>query len=562
MNSSLAAKTKSEPANGSYQFSMKTPGDIIGQIYDFSDATNWVIDNSGVAGAGWQITDQGPSGFFSGGMGAINSTSGGDFALFDADGNTGTGYIQLANPLNFENETNVAVEFESYYRNFQGAAYFEVSNDNGTSWETFQVHSSLPSNENTTNPQVVSINISNVAANEISVLFRFRYDSADDYAWMVDDLAFVVGYDDNLVLDNVYLSAGVDALDYYQVPVDQIQGFTFGADIDNIGVNNQTNTVLNIKVNDGTSDIYDENSTGITVGAFNSDSLDVQTMFTPPGIGDYTVTYDVSSDSTDQDIASNSIVLEPIIVGGNVYARDNGIPRGSVGYFGTDPVPSRMGQYFHFVNDFTITEVQMGISGNSEAGESVYAEIRVLNPDGTSFDFVAGSDPYDLQASELGEIISVPLLGDGYEVEAGALVEVLAGHFGSPDVRFLSAQTGVGAVVYDDQDQRFAQNSLFMVRPVSGVASTEEVSSNMFGVSIYPNPVQDEMTMKYKITNTSDVQVQITDVSGKEINTISYNSVQKGENIISINTSSLKAGVYLINIKSDGGSATKRFVVQ
>lgn len=562
MNSSLVAKTKSEPAKGSYQFSMKTPGTIIGQVYDFSDPTNWVIDNSGVAGTGWEITNQGPTGFFSGGMGVINSTSGGDFALYDADGSTGTGYIELVDPLDFQNETNVAVEFESYYRNFQGSAYFEVSNDNGTTWETFEVHASLPLNESTPNPQVLNVNISNVAANEASVLFRLRYDSADDYAWMVDDVAFVVGYDDNLVLETTYLSAGSEALDYYQIPDDQVQGFTFGSEVDNLGINDQINTQLNIKVNDGASDIYDENSTPKTVDALTSDSLEVLSLFTPPGLGEYVVSYDVSSDATDQDIASNSKVLEPITVGGNVYARDNGIPQGSVGFFGADPSPSLMGQYFQFVSNFNISDVQMGISGGSEVGESVYAEIRVLNPDGTAFEFQAGSDIYDLQAGDMGEIITLPIVGGSYEVEAGAIVEVLAGHFGQGGVRFLTAQRGFGAVVYDDQNQRFAQNSLFIVRPVRSTASTDEISNNMFAVSLYPNPVQDNMTIKYKLTNVSDVQIQITDVSGKEINTLNYNGAQKGENTISVNTSSLNSGVYLVNIKSDGGSATKRFIVQ
>jgi len=272
MNSSLAAKTKSEPAQGSYQFTMKTPGTVIGQVYDFSNPSNWTIDNSGVTGTGWVITDQGPAGGFSAGMGSIESTSGGDFALFDADGNSGVGYIQLTDPLDFSTESNVAVEFESYYRNFQGSAFFEISVDNGTTWQAFEVHASLPLNESTSNPEIISVNISNVAANQGSVLFRFRYDSADDYAWMVDDLAFVIGYDDNLSLDRVHLSAGAEMLDYYQVPEDQLQGFTFGANVDNLGLLDQNNTVMNVIVNDGSNDIYDENSSSITINAFSSDT--------------------------------------------------------------------------------------------------------------------------------------------------------------------------------------------------------------------------------------------------------------------------------------------------
>jgi hypothetical protein len=561
MNSSLAAKTKSEPAQGSYQFTMKTPGTVIGQVYDFSNPSNWTIDNSGVTGTGWVITDQGPAGGFSAGMGSIESTSGGDFALFDADGNSGVGYIQLTDPLDFSTESNVAVEFESYYRNFQGSAFFEISVDNGTTWQAFEVHASLPLNESTSNPEIISVNISNVAANQGSVLFRFRYDSADDYAWMVDDLAFVIGYDDNLSLDRVHLSAGAEMLDYYQVPEDQLQGFTFGANVDNLGLLDQNNTVMNVIVNDGSNDIYDENSSSITINAFSSDTLSVETPFSAPGVGSYTVTYNVSSDATDQAPASNVRALEPITVGGDVYARDNGVAQGSVGFLGASPIASKMGQYFEFVSNFNISNVEIGVSATSEPGELIYAEIRVLNSDGTEFVFAVESDSYTLQPGDEGTIVSLPIPG-GYEVQAGAIVEVLAGHFGSEDVRFLTAQRGVGAVVYDDQGQRFAQNSLFMVRPVKGNVSTEEVAIKMSGVSLYPNPVEDNFTLRYKLNNTSDVNIQITDVSGKLINTFSFNDVQKGENELNIEAANLNSGIYLLNIKSNGGSVTKRFVVK
>jgi len=220
-----------------------------------------------------------------------------------------------------------------------------------------------------------------------------------------------------------------------------------------------------------------------------------------------------------------------------------------------------MGQYFEFVSNFNISNVEIGVSATSEPGELIYAEIRVLNSDGTEFVFAVESDSYTLQPGDEGTIVSLPIPG-GYEVQAGAIVEVLAGHFGSEDVRFLTAQRGVGAVVYDDQGQRFAQNSLFMVRPVKGNVSTEEVAIKMSGVSLYPNPVEDNFTLRYKLNNTSDVNIQITDVSGKLINTFSFNDVQKGENELNIEAANLNSGIYLLNIKSNGGSVTKRFVVK
>jgi hypothetical protein len=558
-NSILQSKTISEPVKGQNELVAKNPGDVIGQVYDFSDPSNWVTNNSGVNnGLGWVIGTDGPSGFFSGGMGPIQSTSGGNFALFDADGPTGTGYISLANPIDMSTVTNAAVQFESYYRNFQGSAFFEISLDNVT-WQSFQVHTTLPLNESTANPALVSVNVTNLVAGQPSVYLRFRYDSGDDYAWMIDDVAFIVGYDDELVLGETFLSAGAEQLDYYQIPENQLQPFTFGARLSNGGINNQTNTALNIAINDGATTIFDESSTPVTLNAFSSDSLAVTTPWSAPGIGAYNVTYEVESDATDQNPGNNSEVLEPITVGGNVYARDNGVASGSVGFLGSNPEPSRMGQYFEFVDDFVIAQVQIGVGASSNEGEQIYAQIRVLNSDGTAFEFAAESNEYFLTASDLGNIVSVNIPG-GFQVQAGQIVEVLAGHFGG--ARFLTAQIGPGAVIYDSDDSRFAQNSLFIVRPVAGALSVENTTMSLNKVELYPNPSSDVTNLSFNLAGQSEVNITITDLSGKVVQTLNQGVMNTGKHDVSISTSSLKSGAYIITLTSEGSVATKRLIVQ
>jgi hypothetical protein len=557
----LRAKTKSEPVKGVSTYSTKAPGDIIGSVMDFSTPANWVIDNSGVTNGGWVIGANGPTGGFSGGMGVINSTSGGDFALFDADGFPGTGYITMANSIDLSAEANVAVEFESYYRNFQGTASFEISVD-GTTWQEFQVHGSLPLNESTTNPEVVSVNITNVAANQGQVWLRFKYNSADDYAWMVDDVKFVEGFDDELILEDVFMSAGVEELDYYQIPTDQLQGFTYGARFTNGGVNNQTNTALNVVVNDGSTDIYDQTSSPVTVNAFSSDSLGVTSVFTAPGNGNYSTTYDLSSDGADQNLQNNSRVLEPIVVGGDVYARDNNVVSGSVGYLGATPVGTLMGQYFEFPAEFFIGEVEVGIAGSSVEGAEVYVELRKLNSAGDAFDFVAGSDPAVLQAGDIGAYKRFDITSGGYTAQPGDVIEVLAGHFGSADVRIATAQIGFGAVIYND-GQRSSQNSLFHVRPIlSSVGLENENSSNLIGVNIYPNPVENSFSLSYNLSSSSDVDVEIRDVTGKIVYTLSENEVKQGNHVIEMDASEFNSGVYFVVVKSDKNVTQRKFVVK
>ena len=552
----VAAKSVSTPAQTNIESNYnRAPGDVIGSVMNFTTPADWVINNSGTSGGGWVIGTAGPTGFFSGGMGAITSTSGGNFALYDADGTTGEAIITMANSVNLSTYGNVAFEFESYYRNFQGDAYFEISN-NGTTWTTFPVHALLPLNESTDNPTVVSVNISGVAANQGTVWARFRYVSADDYAWMVDDVKFVEGYDDNLILDQTYLSAGAEVLDYYMVPVSQIQEFTFGAWVSNNGVNNQNGTTLNVKANDGTSNVYDQSSVPTIVNAFTSDSLEVSTIgWTPSGAGTYALTYYTSSLATDQAPADNTIVLEDITVGGNVYARDNGVVTGTVGYLGTTDVETVMGNYFEIVAPFTLGKIQIGVGSTSVVGGQIYGDVRLW--DGSDFVTVETTPDYSLQSGDLGNVITLTL-NNPVMCTAGQIYFVGGGHYGD-NVRVQTAQIAEGAVIYN-AGAASSQNSVFIVRMEEVFLGLDELASTT-DLSAYPNPANNQVTVAYTISNAANVAITLTDITGKVVLTNNLGLQNEGNYSVNVNTSDLADGVYFYSLLVDGVATTKKLTI-
>lgn len=531
----------------------RAPGDIIGTTMNFSTPADWVIDNSGTSGGGWVIGTAVPDGPFSGGMGAIASTSGGNYALFDADGTTGEGMLTMANSIDLSAYSNVAFEFESYYRNFQGDAYIEIST-NGTSWTTFQVHSLVPLNESTENPEVVSVNVSGVAANQATVWARFRYYSGDDYAWMVDDAKFVEGYNDNLILSQSFMSAGSEALDYYMIPESQITPVTFGAIVTNNGTDDQMASILTVTVNDGSTDVYTQSSTGTTIPAFSDDSLEVTVGWTPVA-GTFDVTLSTSSSSTEQSPADNEMMLEPILVGGIVYARDNGVSTGSVGYLGSTPVPTSMGNYYEFQDDFLMGNIQIGISSSSTVGEPVYAEIRKW--DGTDFVVVGQTLDHEITSGDLGNIITLTL-EDAELATAGDIYYVGAAHYGG-DARFLTAQIAEGAVVYSD-GSAFQQNSVFIVRLEQVFVGVEEQNTlNNFGA--YPNPANGNVTVNYSLSNTSTVSFNITDVTGQVVASENFGSQHEGNYSHKVDISQLSNGVYFYTITVNGITTTEKLTI-
>ena len=91
--------------------------------------------------------------------------------------------------------------------------------------------------------------------------------------------------------------------------------------------------------------------------------------------------------------------------------------------------------------------------------------------------------------------------------------------------------------------------------PLPTYSATSINENNLLStlINVYPNPFIDEV----KISNETKVNLDITilDVMGKIISTKKSNS-----DIISINTSELPQGIYLINVKSDDLSATYKVV--
>ncbi|HPG74135.1 MAG TPA: hypothetical protein PLM49_07585, partial [Bacteroidales bacterium] len=90
---------------------------------DFSNATDWVTEylpdnpNDGP----WVIGTEGPTGYYSGGMGPIESTTAENgFAMYDSDANgisesgTQDSKITYTGTIDCTGYTNVGVQFESY----------------------------------------------------------------------------------------------------------------------------------------------------------------------------------------------------------------------------------------------------------------------------------------------------------------------------------------------------------------------------------------------------------------------------------------------------------------
>lgn len=562
----------------------KAEGDVIWSN-DFSTPTDWAISNQGApshTGGDWAIVSALPSTLTSqaasyGFPSSMNSTSGGNFALIDSDAAGGAAaqnaYITTANGIDvaalltgISEPTNKALflQFTEIYRHFQEQNFVEVSNDGGVTWTQFQVNpvAEVPVNTNSGDPEIEIVNITPAIGGgnwSSDVRIRFYYKGQWDWFWGIDDVELIVAYDNDVKLNNFYQAVPtVEAGDYYIIPTSQTSfpGLTFGATALNNGGADQAAVTLNV-----TSGTYDETSAPKSINSGIVDTLDIATPFMIPAtVGDYTINATTEIDSNVDSDPSNNAKSIVVRRDANVYARDNGTVAGAIAQVTSQTdLPLSIGNVVEVFDDMTVTAVQVRLVNQPTAvGQTINAQIEILNADGTDFEYFLETDNYDILSDDLNGFVTLPLSDGPGVIPAGSIVLVMAHHYGGEnEVAFGMAQpTYQGSVLGRTADGgmfNLTDPRAIMVRMTSDASvSVDKVS--LEGVKVYPNP----STGLINVSNDMNVEntIVVTDLSGKIV-TSKVASVAT-----TIDLSTVGTGVYLVEVSNKNGKKVERIVVQ
>jgi PKD repeat protein len=82
---------------------------------------------------------------------------------------------------------------------------------------------------------------------------------------------------------------------------------------------------------------------------------------------------------------------------------------------------------------------------------------------------------------------------------------------------------------------------------------------NLNNITLYPNPVQDELSVEYSATSASEITVSIVDMAGKHLQAHRIQS-NAGQNIIMMDTKELAAGKYTLLLQGNSGKTTLPFI--
>lgn len=80
-------------------------------------------------------------------------------------------------------------------------------------------------------------------------------------------------------------------------------------------------------------------------------------------------------------------------------------------------------------------------------------------------------------------------------------------------------------------------------------------------LSIFPNPVNDQMNIKFILNDAKDLTGEIFNMNGSIVKKFTFGNATFGENVFQVNTSGLKRGTYLIRLRGEGSELIGRFLV-
>lgn len=153
------------------------------------------VDNAG-NGVNWGYTTSGIAnqGSYPGydSLSITNTSASNGYMMYDSDStNGGVGGEDadlITDAIDCSTHSNVHLFFNELLAHFSESATVSISTDGSTWTQVFDATAGLAQNDVTPNPTAIDIDISSIAANQVTVYIKFNFTGDYDYFWMVDDI--------------------------------------------------------------------------------------------------------------------------------------------------------------------------------------------------------------------------------------------------------------------------------------------------------------------------------------------------------------------------------------
>ena len=418
------------------------------------------------------------------------------------------------------------------------------------------------------------------------------------------------------------------------IPASQIKAegdfvFTPGASALNAGLNTAPNLTVNGQIEfapfgGAATEVYNETTS--SAASIESDSVsellllpEFEPSFNSQGadLGVYTVTYNISSDSTEE-VTNDNQISSSFTISENLYSKASwnpatGDPRTTIYYTvsGGGDVEFLSVLNFPYAKDYTIDSIVVAVLTGLPSLANVPMEAYVYEWNDLNQDSSINNDevsivgistytfPEDVTATSA--VLRLPILDFFTFEETGVVIPednkdyIIGVRYQGADLFYfgfdlsydygqytnLRAATGaltdrdygyLGVNTWNDLIPDF--ESAFLFTGVTGAVSTgviltspevsteEVVGAETFDFQLFPNPVSEQLQVNLDLKERTDFVVyQITDNAGRVIYTTRDTDVFETEQA-TFNVSQLPAGQYNITIRTEQGIRSSSFVVK
>lgn len=529
-----------------------------------------------------------------------------DLAASTACTNFGTGpcpaphSAELVSPtIKVTKGTALNVNFYQDLTHFYGSEYFvDWSKDGGKTWTSTQINEEVRAFDAIEDPYKSVRLIGSETADSIKI--KFRYDG-NFYHWAIDDVKLVKRESNNLAVTDYYaLSPNI------QQPLSQAEPIAFSAAIENIGAKAQTKLKMAVSVIDSLSGsrVFRDSLVTSTIAPNQIDTFFLGAKYKPAKKGTYVIAYQASADSADYDRFDNlqgfyyrvtdTIFAKELGASFYTFPGDNWDP--------SEPHSAAYGNSYYVVKGKGnyLRSVSFGINNGADlTGTSLLLSLYKwddknfdLNVQATERTLIADNF-YDIKGTETGaRLITVPFPETGeapVQLTDTTTYLLMCEYFASDDTdlelllndsfdrlpmllagidanqprfaSFTALDSDLPTVSYSPTG--YGLENVYVMRMNVGplvLTSERDLPSitNEFAVS--PNPAREFVNVQLALNQVAkQANVRIMDLSGRQILEKVYNNVRRDQFQMSV--AGLPAGTYLMQVTTENGTGTKKFVV-
>lgn len=463
-----------------------------------------------------------------------------------------------------------------------------ISDDAGTSWDTLFMEgdSAMVAAAGisvwpweTYEWYTAYLNITAYAGSDVQIAFQYvGNDGANAY---VDNLMVYEVPQNDIRISSIgtdWYSYGA----YHQIPYKFQLGVVNWAWAQNVGTADATNVSLTVDVNDGTTSIYNKTSNIVSTltnmqtdslgfvwgGAYDSIFVCNDPMATNINeLKDYTMTFDLNLDQTDEFPTDNSVAFE-FSSTNEVYARDNDNPGfrsiSPQNWVGHGEDGDIFGVRYDILDTCTAFSISFHVSQYSDTAVTVRGALFMSDGAGSYSDLL-WTEMYDITTADLGNWVTLPFNLDGFSEHLDPATET--SYLAGLEIYFNGLDFGVSEDNVTPQSiystiwkfvsetdwyaiTNYSETPFIRLGIVPTLTGINESGAKEQMVNVFPNPTGGSLY----ISNAENAKVEVYNIMGEMVT--SMNNINN-----SIDISDLSDGNYIIKIIADDFTTARKITL-